>query len=74
MTWAVALLLAMSLLSVVGYDSARRDCQTTDNYLTDDFGNILTDDIGNGVTDGTRTRQSQLVLGRVRFPLRAWRD
>lgn len=34
MTWAIALLLAMSLLSVVGYDLARRDCQTRYNYMT----------------------------------------
>lgn len=74
MNWALALLLAISLLSVVTYDSGRRACQTRDNYLTDDLGNVLTDDFGNGFTDGTRTRQCQIVLGNVRFPLPAWAE
>jgi hypothetical protein len=74
MSWTLALLLATSLLSVVAYDSARRDCQTRNNYLTDELGNILTDELGNGLTDGTRTRECQLVVGNARFPLPAWAE
>lgn len=74
MTWTAALFLAISLLSVVGYNSVRRDCQTTDNYLTDERGNILTDERGNGLTAETRTRQCQLIVANERIPLPAWTE
>jgi hypothetical protein len=72
MTWANALLLAVSLLSVVGVDAKRFDCKSRPNYITDDLGNIVTDDLGNGLTDGTRTRQCRMVVGNARFPWPAW--